>query len=71
MSCIERNTLFWSNNEWEYLKEFTSKVRRFLDIVAPIPQRMVANRDFGLKESATGTFYYTSRSLEKKKYVFF
>jgi hypothetical protein len=42
---------FWSENGWEYLKEFTSTGMWSLDVDAPIPQRMVAGLGLGLKTS--------------------
>ncbi len=42
---------FWSDNGWEYLKEFTSTGMWALDVDAPIPQRMAAGLGLGLKAS--------------------
>lgn len=42
---------FWSDNGWEYLKEFTSTGMWSLDVDAPIPQRMAAGLGLGLKAS--------------------
>ncbi len=52
---------FWSDNGWEYLKEFTSTGMWSLDVDAPIPQRMAAGLGLGLK---TSIFIYASKKLK-------
>lgn len=42
---------FWSENGWEYLKEFTTTGMWSLDVDAPIPQRVAAGLGFALKSS--------------------